>query len=54
MKRLIVFLFLLVSYVISFAQDAWKISTTKIDAKNYYGVTVANGMIGIISSPASL
>ena len=51
MKRLIVFLFLLVSYVISFAQDAWKISTTKIDAKNYYGVTVANGMIGIISSP---
>ncbi len=33
------------------AQDAWKISTTSIDAKNYYGVTVANGQIGIVSSP---
>ncbi|MEI7734538.1 MAG: glycoside hydrolase family 65 protein [Ferruginibacter sp.] len=35
---------------ISFAQDAWKISTSTIDAKNYYGVTVANGMVGIVSS----
>src|SRR5690242_7470701 len=34
-----------------FAQDPWKISADKIDAANYYGVTVANGMIGIVSSP---
>jgi trehalose/maltose hydrolase-like predicted phosphorylase len=31
--------------------DPWKISTEKIDPSNYYGVTVANGMIGIVSSP---
>ena len=36
------------------AQDPWKIATTKIDAANYYGVTVANGMIGIVSSPEPL
>ena len=34
-----------------FAQDPWKISADKIDPNNYYGVTVANGMIGIVSSP---
>ena len=31
--------------------DIWKISTDKIDPSNYYGITVANGMIGIVSSP---
>jgi trehalose/maltose hydrolase-like predicted phosphorylase len=35
----------------SFAQDAWKIQADKIDPSNYYGITVANGMIGIVSSP---
>ncbi|CAN5666221.1 kojibiose phosphorylase [soil metagenome] len=33
------------------AQDPWKISATNIDASNYYGITVANGMIGIVSAP---
>ncbi len=33
------------------AQDPWKITPSKIDPANYYGVTVANGMIGIVSSP---
>jgi trehalose/maltose hydrolase-like predicted phosphorylase len=32
------------------AQDPWKIRAEKIDPANYYGVTVANGMIGIVSS----
>jgi trehalose/maltose hydrolase-like predicted phosphorylase len=36
---------------ISSAQDPWKIKADKIDPSNYYGVTVANGMIGIVSSP---
>lgn len=36
---------------ISLAQDAWKIKADKIDPNNYYGITVANGMIGIVSSP---
>src|SRR6476469_2403346 len=31
--------------------DPWKIKADKIDPSNYYGVTVANGMIGIVSSP---
>jgi trehalose/maltose hydrolase-like predicted phosphorylase len=31
--------------------DTWKIKADKIDPSNYYGVTVANGMIGIVSSP---
>jgi protein-glucosylgalactosylhydroxylysine glucosidase len=33
------------------AQDPWKISADKIDPNNYYGITVANGVIGIVSSP---
>lgn len=35
---------------ISLAQNVWCISTTNLDAENYYGATVANGMIGIKSS----
>jgi trehalose/maltose hydrolase-like predicted phosphorylase len=31
--------------------DPWKITAAKIDPSNYYGITVANGMIGIVSSP---
>ncbi len=34
-----------------FSQDPWIIKANKIDPSNYYGITVANGMIGIISSP---
>ncbi len=30
--------------------NPWKIKATEIDPKNYYGVTVANGMIGIVSA----
>ena len=31
--------------------DPWKINSGKTDPNNYYGITVANGMIGIVSSP---
>lgn len=43
---------LLLSFVVSFvtAQDPWKITATKIDPSVYYGITVANGQIGIVSS----
>ena len=34
--------------------DPWKISANKIDPANYYGITVANGMLGIVSSPEPL
>jgi trehalose/maltose hydrolase-like predicted phosphorylase len=30
--------------------DVWKLNAQNIDAKNYYGVTVANGMLGVVSS----
>jgi len=31
--------------------NPWVIKADKIDPANYYGITVANGMIGIVSSP---
>ncbi len=51
MKRLAIFLCLLFPYTISVAQDPWKITATNINPANYYGITVANGMLGIVSSP---
>ncbi len=33
------------------AQSPWHIQATKIDPANYFGVTVANGMVGLVSSP---
>ncbi|MEO1262552.1 MAG: glycoside hydrolase family 65 protein [Bacteroidota bacterium] len=45
-----VFLLLFFSFQ-STAQDAWHVQAKNIDPANYYGVTVANGMIGIVSSP---
>lgn len=32
------------------APDPWKIVADKIDPANYYGVTVANGILGLVSS----
>src|SRR5213080_3368267 len=53
MKKLILnFAIAFVFFCSSFSQtiDPWKIKADKIDPSNYYGVTVANGMIGIVSS----
>jgi protein-glucosylgalactosylhydroxylysine glucosidase len=53
-KRLLLLsLAVFISYCL-LAQDPWKITTTKIDPSKYYGITVANGMIGIVSSPEPL
>ena len=49
-KSLLVCLFCLQAFF-SLSQDAWKMKADKIDPNNYYGVTVANGMIGVVSSP---
>jgi trehalose/maltose hydrolase-like predicted phosphorylase len=48
-----VFTLLLITTLQIFAQqpDPWKIQTSSIDPSNYYGITVANGMVGIVSSP---
>jgi protein-glucosylgalactosylhydroxylysine glucosidase len=52
MKRFLFFASLLVT-ISSTAQtiDPWKITATNFDPANYYGITVANGMIGVVSSP---
>jgi protein-glucosylgalactosylhydroxylysine glucosidase len=51
MKRMIAGLSTLLICHCLIAQDPWKISTNKINAANYYGITVANGQLGIVSSP---
>jgi trehalose/maltose hydrolase-like predicted phosphorylase len=39
---------------ICFAQSPWEVVAKHIDPDNYYGVSVANGVIGIVSSPDPL
>ncbi|MBC7886595.1 MAG: glycoside hydrolase family 65 protein [Ferruginibacter sp.] len=51
MQRLAIFCHLVLISAAIHAQDPWKITATKIDPANYYGITVANGMLGIVSSP---
>ncbi|MEZ4951310.1 MAG: hypothetical protein R2784_18275 [Saprospiraceae bacterium] len=31
--------------------DPWIIRAASINPANYYGITVANGMVGLVSSP---
>jgi len=50
-NKLTVLVLFMMLVAVSNAQDAWRIKTTSINPANYYGVTVANGMIGIVSSP---
>lgn len=52
MKKLHLSVLIIFSFLFSFSQqiDPWKIKANTIDPSNYYGVTVANGMIGIVSS----
>ncbi len=51
MKIRLILILALISSFASRAQDAWKLTADKIDASNYYGITVANGMLGVVSSP---
>lgn len=46
--------FILICLILTKAQDAWTIKVDKIDPSNYYGISVSNGIIGIISSPEPL
>ena len=36
------------------AQDPWMITTNKIETNNYFGITSANGILGLVSSPSPL
>lgn len=50
MKKIIaLFLIVLCCFGLK-AQDPWKIKPDKIDPNNYYGITVGNGIIGVVSS----
>ncbi len=42
--------FTLTGFVLLAQQQSWTVNASNIDPKNYFGVTVANGMIGIVSS----
>jgi trehalose/maltose hydrolase-like predicted phosphorylase len=39
------------SVTVLLAQDPWKVKADLVDSRSYYGITVANGMIGVVSSP---
>lgn len=56
MKKIFFSILITFSFFFSFAQqiDTWKIVANKIDPNNYYGETVANGVIGIVSSAEPL
>src|SRR4249919_1022662 len=51
MKKFGLLLFTIHYSLFTFSQDSWIIRADKINPSNYYGITVANGMIGIVSSP---
>jgi trehalose/maltose hydrolase-like predicted phosphorylase len=54
-KFVLVFILTLLVVARLFSQsNPWKISTTNFSSSNYYGVTVANGMVGMVSSPEPL
>ncbi len=53
MKKIFTLVAAVFCSVISFSQktDVWSIKANTINPSNYFGETVANGMIGIVSSP---
>ncbi len=52
-QKLLTLLFLLSAFHLT-AQSTWQVEAENIDPNNYYGVTVANGMVGLVSSPEPL
>src|SRR5918993_5621017 len=55
MKYLIVFILVLPPLIcVSQQEPTWSVEATKFNPGNYFGVTVSNGMIGIVSSPEPL
>jgi trehalose/maltose hydrolase-like predicted phosphorylase len=52
MRSLLLFAVVTISVLTTRAQEAgWTIEATAVDPNNYFGVTVANGMVGLVSSP---
>src|SRR5688572_6164355 len=50
-RRIIPFALFSISLNSSAQADPWKIYASSVNPSNYYGITVANGMVGIVSSP---
>jgi protein-glucosylgalactosylhydroxylysine glucosidase len=53
MKKNLINLVFIISFLPVAAQSSqeWLVEASQIDPNNYYGVTVANGMVGLVSSP---
>ncbi len=54
MKTLVLIFLLPIGWVFAQPDPTWRIEANQIDPNKYFGVTVANGMIGIVSSPQPL
>ncbi|MCB0662623.1 MAG: glycoside hydrolase family 65 protein, partial [Saprospiraceae bacterium] len=51
LKAGFIFLFAIVFSNLNAQKEGWEIVAKNIDPSNYYGITVANGMVGLVSSP---
>ena len=50
----VILVLLMLCTISTYAQTEWQVEATGIDPSNYFGVTVANGMVGIVSSPVPM
>ena len=51
MRNSIFLILLFITLTTASQSKDWEISATNIDPNNYFGITVANGMVGLVSSP---
>jgi len=51
MKKICIAILWLLRIEAGQSQDPWMVEAKNINSKNYFGVTVANGMVGLVSSP---
>jgi trehalose/maltose hydrolase-like predicted phosphorylase len=51
LRQILFFVICFIQVAVSAQPDPWKITANTINSSDYYGITVANGMIGIVSSP---
>lgn len=54
MNRLLFFILCLIIHITMAAQSPWHITAERPTSENYYGITIANGMLGLVSSPEPL
>ncbi|MCB9283464.1 MAG: glycoside hydrolase family 65 protein [Lewinellaceae bacterium] len=54
MRNPFIFIGFLSIWMTGHSQSTWEVEAADIDPNHYYGVTVANGVVGIVSSPDPL